>query len=120
MRSSASRMKLAEANLYANDAHDGSGGETATMTKKQLETTVDQHSFVLNGTPYSFRLRWAANEGRWSRRSLLAVDVASPALTGDDVVHVFVGRSTTPAELRRLLEDAVVLHQPSEVMAHTA
>ena len=34
------------------------------MTKEQLHATVDQHSFVLNGIPYIFTLRWAANEGR--------------------------------------------------------
>ena len=110
------------------DAHDRSAGDgvnkgdTATMTKEQLQATVDQHSFVFNGIPYIFTLRWAANEGRWSRRHLLAVHVYSPSPMGEHEMYVHGGRSTTPAELRRLLEDALVLHlaETSNVTANTA
>ena len=119
-------MKLAGADRSAAmDAHDcsaGDKGETATMTKEQLQATVDQHSFVLNGIPYIFTFRWAANEGRWSRRYLLAVHVYSPSPMGEDVIYVHGERSTPPAELRRLLEDALVLHlaETSDVTANTA
>lgn len=92
------------------------------MTKEQLQATVDQHSFVFNGIPYIFTLRWAANEGRWSRRHLLAVHVYSPSPVGEHEMYVHGGPSTTTAELRRLLEDALVLHlaETSNVAANTA
>ena len=92
------------------------------MTREQLQATVDQHSFVFNGIPYIFTFRWAANEGRWSRRYLLAVRVYSPSPMGEQVIYVHGDRSTPPAELRRLLEDALVLRlaDTSNVTANTA
>ena len=82
----------------------------AEMTKEQLQTTVDQHSFVLNGIPYIFTLRWVANEERWSRRHLLAAHVYSPTPEGEYEIYNHAGHSRTPAEIRRLLEDALVSH----------
>ena len=68
--------------------------------------------------PYILTFRWAASEGRWSRRYLLAVHVYSPSPTSEDVIYLHGERSTPPAELRRLLEDAFVLASGGNVQCH--
>ena len=79
-------------------------------------------TLVFNGIPYTFTLRSAAQEGRWTGRYLLAVRVCPVCPTAEHEIHVLVGPPTTPVELGSLLDDALVLHlaETPEVVASTA
>ena len=87
----------------------------AELTNEPRQTTVDQHSFVLNGIPYIFTWRWVASEGRRSRRYLLAAHVYTPIPAGH---HVTAGTFSLPS-LLSLSIDRSFLPRPLATEAQT-